>query len=462
MNSELEKFPDKRICILGMGYVGLTLAVAMADIGFKVHGVEIRDTILAMLKDGIAHFYEPGLQERLRRVINSGNFQCSKYIPSDWSGSVFIITVGTPLDVDGRSRLDMVESVSSEVADCMQDGALVIMRSTVKLGTTRKIVNRILTARGMQFDLAFCPERTLEGKALVELRQLPQIVGGMSSQAAVRASQLFQFITPTVVRVSSVETAEMIKLIDNAQRDVAFAYANEVARACDAIGVSAAEVIQAGKLGYPRTNLPMPGPVGGPCLEKDSHILAEGLRELGVEPEITMAARRTNANQPMEVVNHLKRVTSGLKGFDIKPVISLMGVAFKGQPATDDLRGTMAKPVLARLREAFPTAEFRGYDAVVGDADMRGFGLEPVASLEHAFSNASLIVILNNHPIFSTMPIEDLASGMKMPGLIYDFWNCFKATDLHLPPNIIYIALGSHGNIGKPTNLDPPFLTTRE
>ena len=445
--TELVSFQDKQVCVLGLGYVGLTLAVAMADVGFQVLGVEIRDEVLALLNKGEAHFHEPGLQERLRRVIRSGRLQCAKRIPDGWSGSVFIITVGTPLDGNGRSRLDMVQNVAREVADRIKNNSLVIMRSTVKLGTTRNIVLPLLAANGKQFDLAFCPERTLEGKALTELRQLPQIVGGMTSEAAVRASQLFQFITPTVVRVSSLETAEMIKLIDNAQRDVAFAYANEVARACDAIGVSAAEVIQAGKLGYPRTNLPMPGPVGGPCLEKDSHILAEGLRDLGVEPEITMAARRTNENQPAEVVAHLRRVTTAMSGFADRPIITLMGIAFKGQPATDDLRGTMAKPVFARLREAYPTAEFRGFDAVVSADDVTGFGLRPAPSLKHAFEGASLVVILNNHPAFSSMDIEDLAKEMQVPGLIYDFWNCFKTTDLHLPQGVAYVALGSHGQV---------------
>lgn len=445
--TELASFQDKQVCVLGLGYVGLTLAVAMADIGFQVLGVEIRDEVLGLLNKGEAHFHEPGLKERLRRVIRSGHLQCAKRIPDSWSGSVFIITVGTPLDGNGRSRLDMVQNVAREVADRMKNDSLVIMRSTVKLGTTRNIVLPLLGEKGKQFDLAFCPERTLEGKALIELRQLPQIVGGMTSEAAVRASQLFQFITPTVVRVSSLETAEMIKLIDNAQRDVTFAYANEVARACDVIGVSAAEVIQAGKLGYPRTNLPMPGPVGGPCLEKDSHILAEGLRDLGVEPEITMAARRTNENQPAEVVAHLKRVTMTLDGFAEHPVIALMGIAFKGQPSTDDLRGTMAKPVFASLRESYPTAEFRGYDAVVSADDITGFGLSPVPALKQAFSGASLVVILNNHPVFSAMDIEELAKEMQAPGLIYDFWNCFKTMDLHLPQGIAYIALGSHSQV---------------
>jgi len=448
---ELDAFTDRYVCILGLGYVGLTLAVSMADIGFKVLGVEIRDDVLALLNNGQAHFHEPGLQERLRRVIHSGNLICVKTIPDNISCTVFIITVGTPLNSSGKSRLDMVENVAAEVSARMRDSSLIVMRSTVKIGTTRRIVYPLLARTGKKFDLAFCPERTLEGKALVELRQLPQIVGGISTQASVRASQLFQFVTPTVVRVSSLETAEVIKLIDNAQRDVAFAYANEVAGICDTVGVSTAEVIQAGKLGYPRTNLPMPGPVGGPCLEKDSHILAEGTRELGYEPEITMAARRINEGQPANIVSYLSRLTSVTKDFPTKPVITLMGIAFKGQPPTDDLRGTMAKPILRNLQAAFPNASYRCFDPVVSHEDIKAFGLSPVLTLNHAFTDANLVLILNNHPIFSQMPLADLAAFMSKPAFIYDLWNCFNASDLHMPFGITYIALGSHSTSNLPS-----------
>jgi len=441
LNSQLR---DHSVCVLGLGYVGLTLAVVMADAGFSVLGVEIRQEVLDLLGRGEPHFHEPGLEERLRRVIRSGQLRCVRNIPADYRGSVFIVTVGTPLGADGRARLDLVENVSREVAARLKQDDLVIMRSTVKLGTTRKIVRPILDAANVPYQLAFCPERTLEGRALVELRQLPQIVGGVTPEAAVRAAQIFQFLTPTVVRVSDVETAEMIKMVDNAQRDVAFAYANEVARACDAVGVSAAEVIRAGKLGYPRTNLPMPGPVGGPCLEKDPHIFAEGLRELGLEPEITMAARRINERQPGEVVAHVA-ATLTAAGAPAAPVVALLGIAFKGQPATDDLRGTMARPVFEALKRRYPQAKFRGYDAVVAAAGVRGFGLEPCGSIAQALEGAHLALILNNHPVFGAMPVAELAAAMARPALIYDFWNCFTAADLHLPEGVGYMALGSHG-----------------
>jgi nucleotide sugar dehydrogenase len=439
--SRLEgQLKDHTVCVLGLGYVGLTLAVAMADVGFHVVGVEIRDSVLDLLRRGEPHFHEPGLAEKLRRVIRSGHLRCERNIPGDFAGTVFIVTVGTPLGGDGRARLDMVENISREVAGLLKPGDLVIMRSTVKLGTTRKIVRPILDAAKVPYELAFCPERTLEGRALVELRQLPQIVGGVTAGATVRAAQIFQFLTPTVVRVSDVETAEMIKMVDNAQRDVAFAYANEIARACDAVGVSAAEVIRAGKLGYPRTNLPLPGPVGGPCLEKDPHIFAEGLREAGLEPEITMAARRINERQPEEVVAQV----AGLLGGGVRE-IALLGIAFKGQPATDDLRGTMARPTLEALKRRYPGARYRGYDAVVSAADQRAFGLEPCETIAAALKGTQLALILNNHAVFGAMPVAELAEGMARPALIYDFWNCFTASDLHLPAGVGYMALGSHG-----------------
>jgi nucleotide sugar dehydrogenase len=429
---------------MGLGYVGLTLASTLADVGFNVCGVEIRDNVLAMLEKGEAHFHEPGLNEQLHKVIGLGTFKAHKHIPAGRRNTVYIITVGTPLGSNGRSRMDIMENVGREVAEHLKDGDLVIMRSTVMIGTTRDFVVPILNKAGVQYDLAFCPERTLEGQALPELRRLPQIVGGLTPEANIRAAQLFQFVTPTVVRVNDVETAEMIKLVDNAQRDVQFAYANEIARLCDKVGISATEVISAGKLGYPRTNLPAPGPVGGHCLEKDPYILAEGLEKFGITPEITLTSRKVNERQIGEVVDHLKQTASSFATFPPNPIITIAGIAFKGRPATDDLRGTMAIPLIKAIAEAFPGAKLRGYDAVVPPEQIKSLDLEPVSTLEQAFSGSNLLIIQNNHPCFANMPVERLASAMAKPGIVYDFWNHFSARELHMPHGTGYMALGSH------------------
>jgi UDP-N-acetyl-D-mannosaminuronic acid dehydrogenase len=437
-------FEDRKVCVVGLGYVGLTLATTMAELGFAVTGVEVRPDVVEQLRRGEPHFFEPGMADRFRRTTTDGLFVLHESIPGGCEASVFVITVGTPLDDAGRTRLDMVERASGEVAAAMQAGSLVIMRSTVKLGTTRAVVRPVLEASGKPFDLAFCPERTLEGRAMEELRWLPQIVGADTNDGQLRAARLFQFVTPTVVRVADVETAEMIKMVDNASRDVAFAFANEIARVCDAVGVSASEVIQAGKLGYPRTNLPLPGPVGGPCLSKDPHILAEGLEGTGIMPEMTIAARRINERQPDEVVEFLSSTAARLGGFPPGAPISLVGLAFKGQPATDDTRGTMAIPVLAALRARFPQASFRGFDAEVTDNGITAMGLEPCATIEDAFAGAHLVVVLNNHTALMTMALEKLTTHMARPGLVYDFWNLFRPDELRLPDHVGYVGLGSH------------------
>lgn len=443
-----DNFRDHSVCIIGLGYVGLTLATVMAGVGFDVLGVEIRDDVLEKVKKGQPHFFEPTLEDRLSNLVKKGKIRFSQIIPEDWDGTVFIITVGTPLGTDGKIRIEYIKNVAMQVVKHLKKGDMVIMRSTVKIGTTRNLIYPVLQEAGVDIDLAFCPERTLEGRALIELRQLPQIVGGMTLPAAIRASQLFQFLTPTVIRVSDVETAEMIKLIDNTNRDIMFAYANEVARACDSIGVSAIEVIQMGKLGYPRTNIPVPGLVGGPCLEKDPYILAESIRAQGVEMEMTLAARRRNERQPLDIVEYIKQQTDQIKGFPKKPEIAVLGLAFKGQPSTDDLRGTMARPIFAALQKHFPAANFRGYDAVVAGEEIKLFGLKPCDSLEEALTGVNVAVILNNHVEFVMMPLESLFEKMARPSFIYDVWNSFDARELNIPEGCGYVALGSHG-IGR-------------
>src|SRR5262249_12880279 len=160
--------------------------------------VEIRDEVVEKTMRCEAHFHEPGLDDMLRRVVRAGRLECVKHIPRHCGAKVYIITVGTPLGPNGKARLDMIENVAREVAEPLADGDLVVMRSTVKLGTTRNLVLPILAATGKRFEIAFCPERTIEGQALKELRALPQIVGAERTDTAFRAAQIFSVLTPTV------------------------------------------------------------------------------------------------------------------------------------------------------------------------------------------------------------------------------------------------------------------------
>lgn len=438
---------DQNICILGLGYVGLTLAVAMADAGFRVHGIERREEVIDLLREGRAHFWEPRLDAKLKRVVDQGAFTFSTGVDVEFPASVYILTVGTPLAEDGRASLDAVERAAGQVASAMAEGALVILRSTVKLGTARQVVAPVLEARGLRFELAVCPERTLEGKALIELNELPQIIGSDDPETRQRCQQLFGVLTPTTIAMSSLEAAELTKLVDNTYRDVMFAFANEVAQLCGNAGLSAHEVISAGRLGYPRTNVALPGPVGGPCLEKDPHILVESARSFGVPMAITAAARRVNEEQPAATVRLIKEAFDGAGG-SMKPRIALCGLAFKGAPPTDDLRGTMAAPILDALRSTFPDADFIGFDPVVPEpAAQQFFGIETAGSMEEACDGASIVVVANNHPQFQRLEMPALAARMAKPGIIYDYWNMHNRDVEGLPDGVRYLSLGSERRV---------------
>jgi UDP-N-acetyl-D-mannosaminuronic acid dehydrogenase len=437
-------FKDRSVCVIGLGYVGLTLAVAMADTGFQVFGVEKRREVVEGLRAGEPHFWEPRLKEKLARVLAKGSFACAEALDPSVQASVFIITVGTPLDKAGHARLDMIENATREVIAAMSGNPLIILRSTVKLGTARRVVKRLLDESGKPYQLACCPERTLEGRALIELHELPQVVGADDAETRWRCQQIFGRLTPTTVAVSSLETAELVKLVDNTYRDLTFGFANEIAKLCSHAGISAREVIRAGKLGYPRTNVALPGPVGGPCLEKDPHILVESAKQWGVELPITLAGRQTNERQPADVAMIARRWSERLPGFSAAPVVSLLGLAFKGQPATDDLRGSMALPILQSLQREFPAASFRAFDPVVApEAAQAFFGIGTVGSLAEAFRGSDIVMILNNHAAFQQMDLAALSAGMNRPGIVYDLWNMHDDVDQAMPQDVVALALGS-------------------
>ena len=177
----------------------------------------------------------------------------SDQIPKD-EISAFIVCVGTPIDKKTKMPvLDYIVRSVNDVANSISDGALVVLRSTVPVGTTRKIVKGILDKSGKRYSLAFCPERTAEGAALTELKQLPQVIGGIDEESVDRALDIFRKVTPTTIQVSSLEASEMVKLLDNTYRDVNFSYANEVALICDSFNIDAIRLISAANEGYRRS-----------------------------------------------------------------------------------------------------------------------------------------------------------------------------------------------------------------
>ena len=440
--SLLKDFEDRKVVVLGLGYVGLTLGAYLAELGFQVHGVEIRDLVLDSLEEKKAFFWEPKLDDLLSRNIEKGTFTFSKKIPKSSERRVFIITVGTPIDGAKNAIIDSIINVSEQVAKEMSNGDMVILRSTVKLNTTRSVVAPILEKSGKSFDLAFCPERTLEGAALAELGSLPQIVGASSQGARLRASNFFQQVTPNVVNVSNIETAEMIKLVDNMQRDVFFAVSNEVAHLCNSQQIRASEVISAGKLGYKRTNLATPGPVGGPCLEKDSYLLAESVANFGGIARIAMAARETNENVIVEASAFISSWVNENAIHSSRKIV-VLGMAFKGVPETNDLRGSPTLALVNSLEKETINGEIYCWDPVIPHHELTSFGYKSSATLNEVLQDACAVILVNNHPELDNLDLIALSESTSGPVLIYDFWGR-NDHNLSLAANTNYHSWGNH------------------
>ena len=431
---------DNKVCIMGMGYVGLTLAVAMAKRGYSVHGVEIDEKKLRLIKKGEPHFYEARLESLMKLVINNGLLTFSREIPPK-PYPIYIITVGTPVIKRTKiPRFDMIKRVSKEISNVMNQDSLVILRSTMAVGTSRNTVLPILKQKIEHPEIAFCSERTLEGKALEEIFTLPQVIGAIDEKSLRRASSIFHRITPTVVEVSSLETAELIKLLDNVCRDVQFGLANEIAEICEIFRIDGYETICAANLGYNRTNIALPGYVGGPCLEKDPYILEYSLKNAGHKPKIAMTARTLHEKLQGRIADRILRWTLNNNLDPQKVKVTLLGMAFKGIPETDDLRGAPSIIMIDELR----SRGFRnicGHDYLVSDEDIEKLTIKPVDIVE-AFNNTRVVIFMNNNPSYKKINLDDAIKRMSKPGYFMDSWNMFDSEGISSKEGVYYGSIG--------------------
>jgi UDP-N-acetyl-D-mannosaminuronic acid dehydrogenase len=421
----------RHIVIVGLGYVGLTLALVLADIGFQVTGIDVDEARLMQLKRGISYVHEVGINELLREQI-SKNFNVQKDIPED--GDVYIISVGTPVmhnPVSGKSEpiLTYLQSAVGTIATKLRRGDLVILRSTVPVGTCRKFVKEEferLTGLicGIDFHLSFAPERTAEGRALKELRELPQIIGGYDSDSTEATVALFKELTKTIVRVDSLESAEMAKLINNSFRDYVFAFTNHLAQLASVYNININEVVHAANEGYPRDKVPLPSPgVGGPCLTKDPHIFASVAEKVNLSGDIFKMSRRVNTSMHHYVKENVLTLLSECGKDPKKAKLLVCGLAFKGNPETGDLRNSTAIEIFELLRPE--VGEIYGHDAVATFDQIREFNIEP-RDLPEGFAGMDAVIFLNNHKSFEKVDVFNMVRSLNENPLIYDGWGLFR------------------------------------
>lgn len=414
-----------KIQIIGLGYVGQTLALALADTGFMVYGSDVNDDVLDQLKRGQSNIQEKNLLPLLRKHINKNFFVGKPEEIYQNEIDVHIACISTPIDRETQKiNLDALKGSFEEIGNHLKKGQLVILRSTVPVGTARNYVKPILEKSGFvageDFYLVVAPERTAEGVALQELRSLPQIIGGINEKSIDEAIKIFRRLTPTITCVSSLEAAELVKLLDNSYRDMRFAYAQEVGYYCKRVGLDAFEVIKASNQGYARNNIPVPSPgVGGICLNKDPYIFLDCASQVGINLKLVKASREINEIIPKQIAEEIKKTVdlTGKKVF-------IAGFAFKGEPETNDIRDSPTIELLKHIRDSNPI--IYGFDPVVESWKIKNLDVNHVEDLKAGLSNADIAIFMTNHALFRDLETHEIFSLMKPGGLVFDGWGLFN------------------------------------
>ena len=369
----------------GCGHVGLPLGLALADSGLRVVLYDTNYQAVDQVRSGKLPHREPGADEVLQRTVADGRLRPTSDAASVGCSEHLVVVIGTPIDEHLNPDPQAVVEALQAVADHLVDGQLVVLRSTVFPGVTR-LVERRLAELGKAVDVAFCPERIAEGRAMEELRSLPQIVAARHDDAYRRAAALFNRLTGTIIRTEP-EEAELAKLFTNSYRYIKFAAANQLFMMANDFGLDYERIRRAVVCDYPRAaDLPGAGFAAGPCLLKDTMQLAAFNNNnfaLGV------ASMQVNEGLPLYLVSRLAQ------RYDLESMtVGILGMAFKGE--SDDNRASLSYK-LKRVLKVRAKAVLTSDPYVTADDEL--------APLDQVLKRADLIVIGAPHRCYAELPI---------------------------------------------------------
>ena len=413
MSELLDKVKEKKatICILGLGRVGLPLASVFASKGIDVVGIDINEERLASIRSGKCPFYDPILQENMDVSCNSGKLTVESDLDKIKDRiDVIIVTVGTPTTLGNSVDYSQVYTALEEVCKVDLRNKIVVMRSTLPPRTTTDIIipfieNKTGLITGSDFHIAVCPERILEGQAVKEIQELPEIIGGINQVSNDIVTEVFRYINPNKkFSYTTITGAELAKLFANIYRYIGFALSNEFAIWAEMFGENASDIINISNYEYPRSDIPKPGFAGGPCLSKDGLFLDNNT----TFSSIVSTAWKVNESIPQHVINKIREVEGNLFGRNI----GILGISFKSN--SDDLRNSPSVKLVELLKAAGTIVKI--HDPFVKDT----------LSLNEVLGSSEIIILATNHSKFKDIKKE--IQNAK-PKLVYDVWSMYDKDD---------------------------------
>jgi UDP-N-acetyl-D-mannosaminuronic acid dehydrogenase len=420
------------VAVIGLGRIGLPLAISFADRGLNVLGVDIDATRLQSVRDARMPFQEPGAQAALDRVHALGTLRVSDRVADAAAAEHIVITLGTPSFSHVEIDISDIRSALDDLLGHLRDGYTIVLRSTIAPGTTEFVAGYIAKHRGFRIGenvfVAHAPERIAAGRFFEEIGTLPCIVGGVGEASGKRVGALFEIFGAPIVQTTPVQ-AEMAKIWTNIMRYTTFALPNLLMMDCEQHGANVFEVIDLINRDYPRGGIAMPGLTAGTCLRKDFTFSEERSHA----PGMLLAVSRVNESVPLFLVEGMKRRLGSLNGRKI----AVLGLAFKGN--TDDERDSLAHKLVRMLERELA-------DVSVHDPRV----MTPTQPFEEAIGGAAAVVVAANHDEFAGIEcLRDVAALAGGDALIVDPWNCFGAGQV-----FAYVAelgvLSSNGRVALP------------
>ena len=401
------------VSVIGIGRIGLPLALSFADRGLNVLGVDADADRLAAVAEGRMPFDEPGAQEALDRVHASGRLALSDSVADAARAEHIVITLGTPsfshIEIDIRD----IRSALDDLLAHLRPGQTIVLRSTVAPGTTDFVAGYIAKHLGLQVGedvfVAHVPERIAAGRFFEEIDTLPCIVGGVGAGSGERAAQLFETFGAPITQTTPVQ-AELAKIWTNILRYTTFALPNLLMMDCEQHGANVFDVIDLINRDYPRGGIASPGLTAGTCLRKDFAFS----EERSAAPGMLLAVSRVNESVPLFLVEGMKRRLGPLSGRKV----AVLGLAFKAD--TDDERDSLAHKLIRLLERELA-------DVAIHDPEVA----TPTGSFEDAVRDADAVVVATNHTVFrGPGPLARIAELATGDPLVVDPWNCFGAAQV--------------------------------
>lgn len=394
---------NTKITVFGLGHIGLPTAALFANSGLQVTGVDINRKTVELVNKGISPVMEPGLDELVKKAVESGKLSATTDgINASKASEIMIVIVPTPVDEFKKSDLSAVKTACETISKSLNKDDLVIIESTIPPKTCEDVVIPILEQSGLKagtdFGVACTPERALPNNTIYEMTHNARVIGGINSKSADIAVSLYEHITEgKIIKVKDLITAEMVKLMENTYRDTNIALSNELAKVCEKLGIDAIDAIDAANH-HPRVNIHTPGPgVGGHCLSIDPYFIVEMAQKEGIESTLIKSARHINEEMPNHVVELIEDTLNNA-GKEIRSSkIGILGVAYKGNVA--DARETPAEPLINVLIEK--GAEVYAHDPYTPQEVIESFGATPI-TMEKALK-CDIVVLITDHDEYKSI-----------------------------------------------------------